>query len=80
MNATQPLPLMTKLGIVGLTAEEKWQLVSELESTLPTETESDDWERELITQRLAALEKTPGDGIPLDDFLGELRRDARGES
>jgi putative addiction module component (TIGR02574 family) len=67
--------LMPKL--LKLSVAERLDLIDRLSESLPEEvapSEVPDWHIEILKKRLAEAEANPGEGVPLSEFLKELRK------
>ena len=72
MSVETLMPKLLKLSVA-----ERLDLIERLSETLPETvqpSEVPDWHIEILKKRLAESESNPGEGIPLDQFLQELRK------
>ncbi len=72
MSVNTLMPTLLKLSIA-----DRRKLIDRLWDSLPESLEASevpDWHIELLKERLAEAEAKPGEGIPLKEFLKELRK------
>jgi len=67
-------PRLIELGIDKMTENERIQLIDDIwESIGPNET-IPDWHLKLLEERIAHADANPGDRIPWEEALAELRK------
>ena len=72
MSVKTLMPTLLKLSVA-----ERRKIIDQLWDSLPESvdpSEVPDWHIEILKERLAEAEKNPGEGIPLKQFLKELRK------